>query len=457
MSTIQLHSGLKRQLRSLVRQRLKGESIAAQLLRGASVTFFISIIGTALGAIVQVTLARLVGVTIYGQYIYVWSWLTILATLCIVGMDTTIMRFAGSYNGQQAWGLLRGFLRYSYGFTAAALVMSSLITALAVIWILPLDAALRQTFLVACLALPAAGFLNLVGRNLLAFEHVWMASAPMSVFRPILLLAGIGVTLVVLGDITAAWQVIFINVITVYVLLGASGWVLWRALPQGVAHRRAEFALPIWNRMSLQFFYMEVLRLIVQRTDLILIGIFLGTTKAGIYAAATHIIMLMDIGLQAVNTIVAPKISSLYGRGEMQELQRMVTLATMVSSAYSLVVGLGLVVTGHLLLNLFGEAFTTGYGVLVVLSVGRIVNSWTGPVVLLMTMTGHQTVAVKLQAVNAVASVLLNITLIPPFGMIGAALASSSIVVIWNLAMYWNVRQRLKIDPTVFGWFATRP
>jgi O-antigen/teichoic acid export membrane protein len=141
----------------------------------------------------------------------------------------------------------------------------------------------------------------------------------------------------------------------------------------------------------------------------------------------------------------------------MQELQRMVTLATMVSSAYSLVVGLGLVVTGHLLLNLFGEAFTTGYGVLVVLSVGRIVNSWTGPVVLLMTMTGHQTVAVKLQALNAVASVLLNITLIPPFGMIGAALASSSIVVIWNLAMYWNVRQRLKIDPTVFGWFATRP
>ena len=444
-------------MRSLVPQGLKEESIAARLLHGAGVTFFISITGTALGAIVQIILARLVGATIYGQYIYVWSWLTILATFCIVGMDTTIMRFAARYNGQQAWGLLRGFLRYSYGFTAAALVMGSLITAVVVIWILPLDAALRRTFLVACLALPAAGFLNLVSRNLLAFEHVWMASAPNAVFRPILLLAGIGATLVVLGDITAAWQVIFINVITVYGLLGASGWVLWRALPHGIAHSRAEFALPIWNSVSLHFLSMEVLRLILQRTDLILIGIFLGTTQAGIYAAATHIIMLMDIGLNSVNTIVAPKISSLYGRGEMQELQRMVTLATMVSSAYSLVVGLGLVVTGHLLLNLFGEAFTTGYGALVVLSVGRIVNSWMGPVGFLMIMTEHQTVAVKLQAVNAVLSVLLNVTLIPPFGMIGAALASSSVVVIWNLAMYWKVRQRLKIDPTVLGWLTTRP
>ncbi|MBA2590766.1 MAG: polysaccharide biosynthesis C-terminal domain-containing protein [Pseudomonadota bacterium] len=74
-----------------------------------------------------------------------------------------------------------------------------------------------------------------------------------------------------------------------------------------------------------------------------------------------------------------------------------------------------------------------------------------------MTMTEHQAVAVKFQAVNAVLSVLLNITLIPPFGMLGAALASSSVLVIQNFAMYWNVRQRLKIDPTVFGWFATRP
>jgi O-antigen/teichoic acid export membrane protein len=444
-------------MRSLVPQGLKGETIAARLLRGAGVTFFISITGAALGAIVQVILARLVGATIYGQYIYVWSWLTILATLCIVGMDTTVMRFVASYNGQQAWGLLRGFLRYSYGSIAMVLVMSSVITALVVIWILPLDAALRQTFIVACLALPAAGFLNVVSRNLLAFEQVWMASAPTSVFRPILLLAGIGATLVVLGDITAAWQAIFINVITVYALLAASGWVLWRALPREIAHRRAEFALPSWSRVSLQFFSMEVLRLIVQRTDLILIGIFLGTTKAGIYAAASHIIMLMDIGLQAMNTIVAPMISSLYGRGEMQEIQRMVSLATMVSSAYSLVVGLVLVLTGHLLLNLFGEVFTTGYGVLVVLSVARIVHSWTGPVGFLMTMTEHQAVAVKFQAVNAVLSVLLNITLIPPFGMIGAALASSSVLVIWHLAMYWNVRQRLKIDPTVFGWFATRP
>jgi O-antigen/teichoic acid export membrane protein len=444
-------------MRSLVPQGLKRESIAARLLHGAGVTFFISITGTALGAIVQVILARLVGATIYGQYIYVWSWLTILATLCIVGMDTTIMRFAASYNGQQTWGLLRGFLRYSYGFTAAALVMSSLITAVVVIWILPLDAALRQTFIVACLALPAAGFFTLISRNLLAFGHVWMASAPTSVFRPILLLAGIGAALVVLGDITAAWQVIFINVITVYGLLGASGWILWRALPQGIAHSRAEFALPIWNSVSLHFFYMEVLRLILQRTDLILSGIFLGTTKAGIYAAATHIITLMDIGLHAMNTIVAPMIASLYGRGEMQEIQRMVTLATMVTSAYSLVVGLVLVVTGHLLLNLFGEAFTTGYGALVVLSVGRMVHSWTGPVGFLMTMTEHQAVAVKFQAVSAVLSVLLNIALIPPFGMIGAALASSSVLVIWNLAMYWNVRQRLKIDPTVLGWFAKRP
>ena len=49
-------------------------------------------------------------------------------------------------------------------------------------------------------------------------------------------------------------------------------------------------------------------------------------------------------------------------------------------------------------------------------------------------------------------NLLLSALLIPPFGMVGAALASTTSLIAWNLILVVRVRQRLGIDSTCLGW-----
>ena len=103
------------------------------------------------------------------------------------------------------------------------------------------------------------------------------------------------------------------------------------------------------------------------------------------------------------------------------------------------------------LLGLFGEEFTKGYGVLSILLVGQTINAIAGSVGFLMVMTGHQTVAAKVLGSSAILNIVLNASLIPAYGAIGAAIATAVSTAFWNIAMLYFVKRNVNINPTVFA------
>jgi O-antigen/teichoic acid export membrane protein len=46
-------------------------------------------------------------------------------------------------------------------------------------------------------------------------------------------------------------------------------------------------------------------------------------------------------------------------------------------------------------------------------------------------------------------NVLLSLALIPPFGLIGAAIATAFSTIAWNLAALVFVRRKLGVNPTI--------
>jgi O-antigen/teichoic acid export membrane protein len=99
------------------------------------------------------------------------------------------------------------------------------------------------------------------------------------------------------------------------------------------------------------------------------------------------------------------------------------------------------------MMRIFGPAFEPGWPVLVIGSVGQIVNCSVGSVGLLLFMSGNQRRLMKVQFVMVGVSLLMNIALIPVFGVVGAALAAASVNVggnVWNLL---EVRKALGISP----------
>jgi O-antigen/teichoic acid export membrane protein len=191
--------------------------------------------------------------------------------------------------------------------------------------------------------------------------------------------------------------------------------------------------------------------IINQRADVIMVGAFAGTTSAGIYAAAARLANLLVWGLTAVNMIAAPLFAQLHAEGKLNELQRITTLASLGIALFTLPAAAVMLAAGGWLLELFGKEFIQAYPALVFLVAGQCVNALTGSVGYLLIMTGTQREAAIVVGVTAVMNIILNYILIPWMGLAGAALATASCTVLWNGAMYCIVKNKLAVDPSLFG------
>ena len=74
-----------------------------------------------------------------------------------------------------------------------------------------------------------------------------------------------------------------------------------------------------------------------------------------------------------------------------------------------------------------------------------------GPVGVTLYMTGHESIANRIFTASAVLNVILNFALIPRFGIVGAAVATSISLIAWNLGLWVVVRRRLKLRPSAIG------
>jgi O-antigen/teichoic acid export membrane protein len=76
---------------------------------------------------------------------------------------------------------------------------------------------------------------------------------------------------------------------------------------------------------------------------------------------------------------------------------------------------------------------------------GILVKASIGPGEALLTMAGEQMLCVKVYAAALVSLVLLNVTLIPMFGLAGGAWATAGTMIVEAALLHIAVRKRLGI------------
>jgi len=184
-----------------------------------------------------------------------------------------------------------------------------------------------------------------------------------------------------------------------------------------------------------------------------LLGMIRGTTEAGIYAIATKIAILVTFGLQISNQILAPMISEFYHDGQNAKLQEVVSLGVLISTLFAVLVVLVVIFFTDPILLLFGKEFTGGKLPLFILVGGQMVNAIMGPVGFIMTMTRHHRQASMIISMSAIVNIVLNLLLIPKFGMIGAAIATTVTMLIWNVVFWFYIRRNIGINTLVTSFF----
>ncbi len=179
-------------------------------------------------------------------------------------------------------------------------------------------------------------------------------------------------------------------------------------------------------------------------TDTLLLGIFKTTNDIGVYNVAARIAAVTTITLVAINSIAAPKFAEFYGKNDISNLELIAKKSTKLIFWTSFPIILAIFLFPSFILSLFGVEFKTGKMALIFLAFGQFINSISGSVGIILQMTGLQKLHQNIMLITTAINVILNIILIPRFGINGAAFATSFSLCFWNLTMVYYIYKRFK-------------
>lgn len=167
--------------------------------------------------------------------------------------------------------------------------------------------------------------------------------------------------------------------------------------------------------------------------DTFVMGVFETDANVGIYNVSLKVASLSVFSLQAINSILAPKIAKSYAEGD-TDYKRLISFSTKLNFMISGVVVIVIIVFHNFLLGMFGEEFKAGATILFIFCVGQIINSFSGSVGVILQMTGKQKVHQNFVLSALVINLTLTFVLTPIYGGVGAAIATVISMSFWNIA-----------------------
>lgn len=175
---------------------------------------------------------------------------------------------------------------------------------------------------------------------------------------------------------------------------------------------------------------------VVVYADLWIVGAFLPQEQVAVYGAAARLMLFVYMPAQVVGLIVPPLIAEMYAQGRSRELERTLRTAATLAGLPSFLVLVAFMVAGEPILSLvFGEYYGQGALVLAVLSVGRLVQVWSGACEQALMMTGHQVAMMSLTLLGGVLIVVGAVLTVQTYGALGVAGAAAVGLAVQNILM----------------------
>jgi O-antigen/teichoic acid export membrane protein len=411
---------------SSVRSPLEPNDIGT-LARGASIALLGRILGRGLNTLVQVLLARLLGPVEFGLYALGWTLIQMGTLLAPIGLDKGVIRFGSRFYKSSLASLKGTFFQSTRLVIANGAILS----------------------IVAILSAPTIS--GTVFKNY-DLTPVLRGLSPVFIF-----FAGLKVTAaatrvtkrmkysVVVEDIVApAFNLLLFITLYIALDLRLSGAIISASLSFAIAFFLSLFYLrklfpeifdrdirpiPLTRELisySLPTSLSGILTMFIIWTNRLVIGMYLPESEVGIFQVVSQISLLPAIILSGFTAIFSPMIADQYNRNQNEKLRETYVVSTKWSMYLGIPFFLILFLAPKDLLDVvFGSQYIVGAEALVLLSLGQLINVGSGSVGALLLMTGHQKIWIQCTFGSLLVSIATSFILVPEYGLIGAAFATS--------------------------------
>lgn len=426
--------------------------LGAKLIKGFLGTGGIRLAHAAIGFATGILLARALGPSDYGTYSFVMAMVGFLTIPSELGIPGLAVREIAVANARKDWGMMRGFIvRAHQGIAGLSVILVALAALALVAFGDRIEPVRRQCMWLALALVPLISLGALRGAMLRGLRKVLLGQLPEQVIRPAVLLLAVILILVLARDRMSPQAMMLAQIAATAVAFAWGLAVFVRHRPPDIASAPPTYRTSAWIRSTIPFGLSAALLLLNGRTDILALGLFHPDAEVGVYRVAVQMVLPVLFAQQAVNAIQAPHIAHLFAAGDMKRLQAMVTQSSRAVLAVAASAAFVIVVFGEPLIRLlFGSEYEAAYQPLLILAIGQTINSATGSVASLLNMTGHERDTTRIILVAAILNVTLNVLLTPTMGMTGAATATATTLVVWNVLMWFAVRRRIGIYASPF-------
>lgn len=417
-------------------RRVAGGAIVS--LAGGAISFVLSI-----GY--QIVMARRLGPSGFGVFVLALAIARLLAEASDLGLDYGILRLGSIAHGQGSTARLRAVLRDGIVGALVAGTVAGLGLAATASLVAGLfhKGALASVLVPLALTVPFIAGTDVMRSGLRAMGDAVGPVASSSIVGPTLRL-GTGAWAVTAAPsaAAAAWAYLATEV----ALFVITALMLWRRVPRPDGHEEEDDARGLF-RFSLPMSLNRILLYSNNQTEIVLLGILTPSATVGIFSVSRRLSVLVGSLLSSVSILFNPVVADLHHSHRTDELRDLFRASTRWLLTLALPVCLVELLFARQILAVMGPAFIGGDTALMILAAGQLVNVGTGTTSNLQAMAGYAKVTLLNSLLFLSMSIALDLALIPPFGLLGAAIANTSSLVVVNVLRLWQIRRRLGMMP----------
>lgn len=397
---------------------------------------FLRVAGVGFGFLAHLFMARLLGAEEFGVFNFFFAIASILAMIGSFGFPNALTRFTQEYLAKSdTKPILKRLILFTQGFSVfLSIVIAGLV--FAALYQIPKFSHLGlHNFIAAILLTLSWSVLKVNSGALRGLKKINLSVLYETVWRDGLLALCLAVAFFMnpqngLAETWLYWSALlsFLGVLT-------SQYTIHKAVKTIDKPEEALiYPYKYWLLTSMPMMLVSGVRLLMMRTDLIILGVVMSTANVGIYAAAVKIAGLVAIAQMAVMPYFSPHAAEHYAKKEISSLRNLFVQMTKLQSLASLILIIGMFALAPFLLGWMGEEFKAGFAALMILAVSQWLGASCGPAANLLIMSGKERIVMWMILAAALINIPLTFAFIQFWGIEGAALATAIVFIGQSIA-----------------------
>ena len=399
-------------------------NIASKIAKETTITFSGMIYGNINRYIYTALLARWVGIEYLGIYSIANAIMLIGEVVAKVGLETGVMRFVSQLDSQKEtiqiqkviYSSLKMTIIFSIGILIIILSSSSLLVSIFNGTPLLHTIIILFAFIIPFNAITLVSAYATQGFKLLKYKVITT-----QIINPTILLLSMIIayryfsleSVIIMPMVCAGVLGCFIML---SILKNISGIHLHKIITAPFNKALFKFSFPLM--------FVAILQTLMHWMDILMLGYFTDTVTVGLYHPAARTAGLLQAILLSFMSIYAPMISQLHAKGDSTAMSSLYKLISRWLITFSIPLAIIFISFSSKIMLVFGAEYISSSSILIVLTIATFFQTVLGGAGPILSMSGYTRIVFWNSLVAFMLNIILNIILIPKYGIMGAAWAT---------------------------------